>query len=58
VSTGELRSAQGDDQVQKLAQQFGLPADRILQVLAQHLPDAVDKASPNGKIEEPEQAAP
>ncbi len=56
VTAEELRSALGNEQIQKLAQQLGLPADRILQVLSQHLPEAVDKASPNGTIE-PEQTA-
>ena len=57
VTAEELRSALGNEQVQKITQQLGLPADRILQLLSQHLPEAVDKASPNGAIEEPEQTA-
>lgn len=58
VSADELRAALGNEQVQRIAQQFGIPTDRILQILAQHLPETVDKASPNGKIEEPGQATP
>jgi uncharacterized protein YidB (DUF937 family) len=57
VSADELRSALGNEQVQRIAQQFGIPADRILQILSRHLPETVDKASPNGKIEEPAQTA-
>ncbi len=57
VTAEELRSALGNEEVQKITQQLGLPADRILQLLSQHLPEAVDKASPNGAIEEPEQTA-
>lgn len=58
VSAEELRSALGNEQVQRIAQQFGIPVDRVLQVLSQHLPETVDKASPSGKIEEPWQATP
>jgi uncharacterized protein YidB (DUF937 family) len=57
VSADELRAALGNEQVQRIAQQFGIPADRILQILSQHLPETVDKASPNGTIEEPAQSA-
>jgi uncharacterized protein YidB (DUF937 family) len=56
VSADELRAALGNEQVQRIAQQFGIPADRILQILSQHLPETVDKASPNGAIEEPAQS--
>lgn len=53
VSTEQLRAALGDEHVRKLAQQFGLPIDKVLELMSQHLPQVVDKASPNGKIEEP-----
>ncbi len=53
VSADQIRSALGDEQVQRIAQQLGIPIDRILQILSQYLPAAVDQASPNGKIEEP-----
>jgi uncharacterized protein YidB (DUF937 family) len=57
VSTDQLRNALGDEHVQHIAQRLGLPADRILQILSQHLPAAVDQASPNGRIEEPDGTA-
>lgn len=57
ISGEELRSALGNQEVQKIAQQLGLPTDRILDLLSQHLPEAVDKASPNGQIQEPPQTA-
>jgi len=34
-----------------LAEQLGLPADNALKLLAEHLPAAVDEASPNGQLE-------
>ena len=55
VSAEQLRSALGNQEVQRIAQQFGLPTDRILQILSQNLPAAVDQASPNGKLEQPDQ---
>jgi uncharacterized protein YidB (DUF937 family) len=37
--------------VQQIARELGLPVDNALQFLAQHLPSAVDQASPNGTIQ-------
>ncbi|MBI4725559.1 MAG: DUF937 domain-containing protein [Rhodomicrobium sp.] len=55
VNAEQLRGALGNEEVQRIAQQFGLPADRILQILSQYLPSTVDQASPDGKLEEPDQ---
>jgi uncharacterized protein YidB (DUF937 family) len=57
VSADQLRSALGNDQVRQIAQQLGLPVDGALKVLAEHLPTAVDQASPNGEVEEPAETA-
>ncbi len=51
VSAEQIRAALGNQQVQQLAQQFGLPIDQTLNFLSQHLPTVVDQASPNGTIE-------
>ncbi len=51
VTADQLRSALGNQQVQQIARQLGLPVDQALQVLSQHLPTAVDQASPNGTIQ-------
>jgi uncharacterized protein YidB (DUF937 family) len=50
VSTDQIRSALGNPMVQSLAQQFGLPVDQVLKMLSDHLPAAVDDASPNGRL--------
>lgn len=50
VTPAQLEAALGDEQVRQLAQQFGIPVDTVLNLLAQHLPAAVDQASPNGKL--------
>jgi uncharacterized protein YidB (DUF937 family) len=45
-----LRAALSDAHVQEIARQLGLPVDSAMQVLAEHLPAAVDQASPTGAI--------
>src|SRR5882757_3911948 len=52
ISPDQLRSALGDGQLQQMAQQAGLPVDQLLSMLAQHLPQTVDKMSPNGALDE------
>ena len=50
VSPDQLRAALGSDQVRQLAEQFGVPIDAALKLLSEHLPAAVDQASPDGQI--------
>lgn len=50
VTAEQLRAALGDERVQQLAAKFGVPADQVLKLLADHLPATVDQASPNGKL--------
>ena len=52
VSPDQLQSALGDEQLQQMAQSAGLPVDQLLSMLAQHLPQTVDRASPNGALDE------
>jgi len=51
VTADQIRSALGNQQVQQLAQHFGLPVDAVLKLLAEHLPPTVDQASPNGTLQ-------
>jgi uncharacterized protein YidB (DUF937 family) len=51
ISAEQLRSALGNEQVQQMARQFGLPVDDALKFLAEHVPNAVDQASPNGTLQ-------
>jgi len=53
VTPDQLRAALGNEHVRQIAQQFGLPVDKVLDLLSQHLPQAVDEASPNGELREP-----
>lgn len=50
ITPDQLRAALGNEQVKQLAEHFGIPMDAVLKLLAEHLPDIVDKASPNGKL--------
>lgn len=51
VSASQIEAALDNQQLQQLAKSFGVPLDQIANVLAQHLPNAVDQASPNGTIQ-------
>jgi uncharacterized protein YidB (DUF937 family) len=51
ITAEQLRGALGSDQIRQLAEHFGLPVDATLNTLAQHLPTAVDQASPNGQLQ-------
>jgi len=50
VTQAELTAALGDERLQALAQKFGIPMDQVASLLSQHLPAAVDQASPNGTL--------
>jgi uncharacterized protein YidB (DUF937 family) len=50
VSPDQLRSALNDKQLQQIARAMGLPVDQALDVVAKYLPQAVDQASPTGKL--------
>src|SRR5262249_34894890 len=51
ITADQLRSALSEQHVQQIARELGLPVDAAMQVLAQHLPTAVDKASPTGTLQ-------
>ncbi len=53
ISADQIRAALGDEKVQQIANSIGLPTDKILSLLSEHLPAAVDQMSPNGTVEEP-----
>ena len=50
ITADQIRQALGSDTVKELAAKVGLPADKIAELLAQHLPQAIDKATPDGKL--------
>jgi uncharacterized protein YidB (DUF937 family) len=51
ITADQLKAVLGNDQVQEFARHMGLPVDAMLKLLAEHLPNIVDQASPNGVIQ-------
>ncbi len=51
ITADQLKAVLGNSQVQEFARHLGLPVDQTLAVLAQYLPDIVDKASPHGVLQ-------
>jgi len=51
VSPEQIQSALGNDQLRQLAAHFGIPIDAVSKLLADHLPAAVDQASPDGSLQ-------
>ena len=49
VAPHELADALGDDTLQHLQDQTGMPRDALLRELAQNLPDAVHEVTPEGR---------
>ena len=50
ITAEQLKAVLGNAQVQEFARHLGLPVDETLKLMAQYLPDIVDKASPNGTL--------
>jgi uncharacterized protein YidB (DUF937 family) len=51
ITEDQLKAILGNSQLQDFARQLGLPVDATLKILAQYLPELVDKASPNGTLQ-------
>lgn len=51
ITEDQLKSVLGNSQVQDFARRLGLPVDQTLKLMAQYLPEIVDKASPNGTLQ-------
>ena len=57
ISAIEVGQAVGASKLKELAQLTGLDFDKARDLLAEYLPIAVDKATPEGKLPPPEQDA-
>ena len=53
ISPGDLRRTLGPDLLQQLAAKTGISIEELTEKLAQVLPQAVDKLTPDGKIPTP-----
>ena len=51
ITADQLKAVLGNSEVQTFARQMGLPVDQVLNLMAQYLPEIVDKASPNGVVQ-------
>ena len=51
ITADQLKAVLGNAEVQDFARRLGLPVDEMLKLLAQYLPEIVDKASPNGVLQ-------
>jgi uncharacterized protein YidB (DUF937 family) len=50
ISEGDLASALGADQIDRLASQSGMSSDELLKGLSQLLPDVVNHLTPDGRV--------
>lgn len=50
ITAEQLQQVLGSDAIKQLAARFNIPVDQLAKVLAQQLPNAVDRASPEGKL--------
>lgn len=51
ITADQLKAVLGNSQIQEFARHLGLPVDATLKMLAEYLPNIVDQASPNGKVQ-------
>jgi len=52
ISPEEVKQGLGDDKVRELAARSGMSEDQAASHLSQHLPDFVDKMTPEGRVPE------
>jgi uncharacterized protein YidB (DUF937 family) len=50
VSPDQLHNVLGEDQVKSMADQSGMAPRDLLSLLSRHLPNAVNAATPNGRV--------
>ncbi len=53
ITAQDLERTLNNDHVKQIAEKMGIPYDQVLQGMAQALPEAVDKHSPNGQLQAP-----
>lgn len=50
ISGEQIQEAVGSEQVKEMAAKSGIPVDKVADLLAEHLPTAIDKATPEGNL--------
>ncbi len=51
VSADQITSVLGNEQIAEMAAKFGIDPATLSAQIAEHLPTAIDKATPNGAVE-------
>ncbi|MCE5311552.1 MAG: YidB family protein [Nitrospiraceae bacterium] len=54
ISADQIKEALGSEQLQKIAQGLGLSTDQASSKLAEFLPSAIDKLTPEGQVPSPD----
>ena len=57
ISPNDLSKVLGEDQIQMLVAQSGVPRDELIAGLSQQLPDLVDKLTPQGRVPTEQEAS-
>lgn len=57
IAPHQLESALGEERIEWLMQQTGMPRDQLLAGLSRELPDAVDRLTPEGRVPTDEELA-
>jgi uncharacterized protein YidB (DUF937 family) len=50
ISAEQIQSVLGNETITKLAGNFGIPLDQVAAQLSEHLPQLIDKLTPDGQI--------
>jgi uncharacterized protein YidB (DUF937 family) len=50
ITADQIQQALGSQTVKDLGAKFGIPVDKVTEMLAKYLPTAIDKATPGGKL--------
>jgi uncharacterized protein YidB (DUF937 family) len=50
ISVDDIKTALGSEKLKEIAASTGIPVDKAAEYLADHLPAAIDKATPDGKL--------
>jgi len=50
ISADDIKKALGSEKLKDIAASTGIPVDKAAEYLAQHLPTAIDKVTPDGNL--------
>lgn len=53
ISTEQIQQALGKEKIQQLAEKAGMSPEDVKAKLSEHLPNIIDKLTPDGKVPEP-----